>query len=113
MGSLSFGSKFATQLALDGYNYLGPTLLLIWTLSPLAGQLSLCLLTIGQAQVRSTSNITYLRSDGQEDQMWAMGYYNPVATLEGSRTSALYDASLFAPSTVKTSPLDIWGHQGS
>ena len=109
MGSLSFGSTFATQLSLNGYNYLGLALLLIWALSPLAGQSSLRLLTIEQAQVISTVNVTYLRSDGRSDGIF-FSEAEFAETAETVTTNALYEASLFAPITVKTSPFDIWGN---
>ena len=108
MGSLSIGSTFATQLALDGFNYLGLFLVLTWTLAPLAGQASLRLLAIDQAQIRSTVNITYQGSLGQDDGDNTGG--PPGPDTGNSRIYALYDASLFAPTSVKTSPLDIWGN---
>ena len=115
MGSLSFGSTFATQFSLKGYNYLGLALLLIWILSPLAGQSSFRLLLVEQVQKVSHPNIPYMNVIANPDFLFtaqvSLGALSkPTAFSVPTLLNSLYGASLFAPKATKVSPLDIWGN---
>ena len=75
----------------------------------MAGQSSLRLLTTDKAQIRSTVNITYQGPLGQNGGDVG-GSPDPLDGPQDSRINALFDASLFSPASVKTSPLDVWGN---
>ena len=104
MGSLSLGSTLATHYALKALNPLGIGLLLVWVLSPLAGQATLHLLFVGENPIVSSLNITFFNTAGTspfEESGW---------TSLLPQINAIYASALFAPATVKTSATDLWGN---
>ena len=104
MGSLSLGNALATHYALKVMNPLGIGLLLVWGLSPLAGQATLHVLSVAQNPIVSTHNITYFNTAG------ATPFLEAGWTSLTPQVDAKYAAALFAPATVKTSTTDLWGN---
>ena len=112
MGSSSFGSAFATQFSLDGYNCLGVALLFIWMLSPLAGQSSFRLLSVVEVQRQSPTNVSYLDYNWNSIAGAQMpGIFETEDILSTiTLLKSIYAASLIAPATFKSSPVDLWGN---
>jgi hypothetical protein len=106
IGSTSLGGTIASILSLRIYNFLTPTLLLVWALSPLGGQSSLHLVGAGTRQAVSNVNITYFdtRSESVFTQnIQAADVYLPT-------TNAVFQASLMEQSSTKSSRQDLWSN---
>jgi hypothetical protein len=106
MGSTSLGGTIASILSLRIYNFLTPTLLIVWALSPLGGQSSLHLMGAGTRQAFSNVNITYF--DTRSESVFSQN--GQAADVYLPTTNAIFQASLMEPPSAKSSRQDLWSN---
>lgn len=92
------------QISLRSVSVIGCLLAAVWTLSPVGGQASLRIMTIGKMPVANTASFDYLSmNNSYADWHSASGGGELAPTATG-----LYLASLTAPQRMKDSPTDLW-----
>jgi hypothetical protein len=98
--STTFASAILAQVTLRSVSTIGCVLAAVWALSPLGGQASLRIMTVGQRTITNLANFDYLSAENSYVD-WrsssAAGSYEVTAT-------GLYLASLTGPQRVKDSP---------
>jgi hypothetical protein len=102
--STTFASAILAQVTLRSVSTIGCVLAAVWALSPLGGQASLRIMTVGQRTITNLANFDYLSAENSYVD-WrsgsAAGSYEVTAT-------RLYLDSLTGPQRVKDSPADLW-----
>lgn len=102
--STTFASAMLAQVSIRNVSAIGCLLAAVWTLSPIGGQASLRIMTIGKMAVINTASFDYLSTyNSYSDWHSASGGGSFEATATG-----LYLASLIAPQRMKDSPTDLW-----
>jgi hypothetical protein len=104
--STSLTSTVTSQLQLRSLSMLGVALLVVWSLSPIGGQASVRIMTIGYKDTHIHEKLWYMVNNGY------LGSYTP-ADIQNQGTSsagAVFVASLMGSPATKSSPLDLWGN---
>lgn len=104
-GSTSLTSTVSSQLQLRMFSVFSVLLLVIWALSPIGGQASLRVMTIGSQTAPEASSFTY---------MVPAGNMSPLDSSDRETTFGIIDAlflsSLVAPFSDRTSSIDTWNN---
>lgn len=104
-GSNTLVNTVTTQLTLRVASFVGPLLVLLWALSPLGGQASLRVMTIGNRTISSTGSFQYMVQNNSFDPWDTADDASAIAVVDG-----LFVASLLSPLTTKMSTVDTWGN---
>jgi hypothetical protein len=96
--STSLTSAVTCQFQLRRFSPLGVGLILLWTLSPIGGQGSIRQIAIGETITTQQQSYEYLAPDGDIYQ-WGADILN-----------SHFRAALLSPTTILTSPSDLWGN---
>jgi hypothetical protein len=104
--STSLTSTVTSQLQLRSLSILGVALLVIWSLSPIGGQASVRVMTIGSRDTQVQESLWYMVNNGN------FGAYTSGDLLIQGRASAgvVFVAALMGSPATKSSPLDLWGN---
>jgi ABC-type multidrug transport system fused ATPase/permease subunit len=104
--STTFASAMLAQITLRGFSAIGFLLAAVWALSPVGGQASLRIMTVGQMTVTNTASFDYLSPvSSYNDWISSSGGHAVEVTAKG-----LYLAALTSPTRAKDSPTDLWGN---
>lgn len=103
--STSFANAIFAQISLRSISIIGCAMAAIWAFSPVGGQASLRIMTIGSMSVVNATSFGYIPANNSYyDWVLADGSYLwPTAT-------GLYIAALLAPARIKESPMDLWSN---
>jgi hypothetical protein len=102
--STTFASAVLAQITLRSVSTIGCVLAAVWALSPLGGQASLRIMTVGPKAVTNYAKFDFLSAENSyEDWRSSSGGNAWEVTAAG-----LYLASLTGPQRVKDSPTDLW-----
>lgn len=99
--STSFACAILAQVSLRSLSVIGCVFAAVWALSPVGGQASLRIMTIGRTTVADPASFDYLSMVNSYDD-WL------YASKAESTTTGLYLAALTAPQRIKDSPMDLW-----
>jgi hypothetical protein len=100
--STTFASAILAQMTLRSVSTLGCVLAAVWALSPLGGQASLRIMTVGYREITNSAKFDFLSAENSYLDWYTTSNSN-AATATG-----LYLASLTGPQRVKDSPRDLW-----
>ncbi|KAI9714948.1 MAG: hypothetical protein M1812_006261 [Candelaria pacifica] len=101
LGSRTFFNTFVTHFQLRAFNVLGIIIVALWALSPIGGQASLRVVTVGSSVVEHPASFQYLSIDSN----WTL---IGDAAQESLATNSLFISSLASP--LRTASIDIWGN---
>jgi hypothetical protein len=102
--STTFANAILAQITLRSVSTVGCVLAAVWALSPLGGQASLRIMTVGQRAITNPAEFDYLSAENSyADWRSSSGAGSYAVTATG-----LYLASLTGPQRVKDSPADLW-----
>ena len=104
-GSYTLVSTVTTQLTLRMLTFTGPFLVLLWALSPIGGQASLRVMSIGNSTTNATVELDYMMQNRSFAPFITGDGANGLAVING-----LFVAALLAPGRVKESPVDPWNN---
>lgn len=104
-GSTSFTSTITSQLKLRLFSILGLVLVATWALSPVGGQACLRPMSIGRKGTDHNASFVYMQ---HSPNLYTLGGMDSSSVR--AITAALFASAVIAPPTVKSSPLDVWGH---
>jgi hypothetical protein len=95
-----------SQLQLRALSLLGLSLVAIWSLSPIGGQASLRIMTIGLKDTQIPETFSYMVTNGY------LGAYSSAEMMMQGQASAgvVFIAALMGSPATKASPLDLWGN---
>lgn len=104
--STSLTSTLTSQLQLHMLSVLGIALVVVWSLSPIGGQATVRLMTIGLKDTIIADSFKYMVNNG------ILGAYDFGTTHEQGQESAriIFVAALMGPAATKSSTLDLWGN---
>ncbi|KAF2123504.1 hypothetical protein P153DRAFT_413440, partial [Dothidotthia symphoricarpi CBS 119687] len=104
--STSLTSTVISQLQLRSLSILGVALLVVWSLSPIGGQASVRVMSIGTKDAQIHESLSYMVNSGN------LGAYTPADMfIQGlSYSSVVFVAALMGSPATKSSPLDVWGN---
>lgn len=103
-GSQSFVSAICLAISLRSWSVLSFAILLLWFLSPLGGQSSLCLLHEANSTV-VTSRPVYYPDPGAYSSLASLGFAHYL-----NQMRAIISTSISTTDTLQNSPVDIWNH---
>jgi hypothetical protein len=104
--STSLTSTVTSQLQLRVLSVLGVALVAVWSLSPIGGQASVRIMTIGSKDTQVPDTFSYMTNNGY------LGAYTPADMDQQGKSSAgvVFVAALMGSAATKSSPLDLWGN---
>jgi hypothetical protein len=102
--STTFASAILAQITLRSVSTIGCVLAVVWALSPLGGQASLRIMTVGPKAVTNYAKFDFLSAENSYAD-WRSG--SGADSFEVT-AAGLYLASLTGPQRVKDSPRDLW-----
>lgn len=97
-------NSLVAQFSLRTYSIAGITLAILWLLSPVGGQASLRMMSVGYENVTDTAPIAYLATDSN------YAFWRTDASSQLTVAIAMYQASLLASRKMKFSPVDTWNN---
>lgn len=104
-GSTTLVNTITTQLTLRILSIAGPLLVVLWAFSPLGGQASLRVMTIGNTTISNTTPLQYMVQNRS---------FGPFETADDATQIAIIDglvvASLLSPWKTKLSSVDSWNN---
>lgn len=106
MGSRTFGGTLLTQCATlrtSSPVVLSSALVVLWLLSPLGGQASLNLLSVGNKGLFNSTKVRYL--DTEHQRSFVTSISSPTYIYD-----ALYASSLLSSQNLPDAPMDTWGN---
>ncbi|KAI0570113.1 hypothetical protein Alg130_11351 [Pyrenophora tritici-repentis] len=104
--STSLTSTVTSQLQLRSFSILGVALLIVWSLSPIGGQASVRIMTIGSKDTQIHETLWYMVNNGYLGSYSSGGMYSQGTSSAG----AVFVAALMGSPATKASPLDLWGN---
>ncbi|KAF7193895.1 hypothetical protein HII31_04785 [Pseudocercospora fuligena] len=104
-GSTSVAGTILHQAALRLPSLLGLALIVAWALSPLGGQASLRVVSIGTSSISSTIDTSYMSTNKSFD-----GYVTGDLGQMQTMINGLFNAALLGPERTKASPVDTWSN---
>ncbi|EME78314.1 uncharacterized protein MYCFIDRAFT_199547 [Pseudocercospora fijiensis CIRAD86] len=104
-GSTSVAGTVLYQAALRLPSFVGLALIVTWALSPLGGQASLRVVSIGTSSISSTSETSYMSTNKSFDG-FVTGDLGQMQTM----INGLFNAALLGPEQTKASPVDTWSN---
>lgn len=104
-GSTTVVNTILTQISLRIVSMAGVILIAAWAVSPLGGQASLRVMTVGEMNSTSTTPVRYM-SANHSYYPYIGADLGPVGTL----MNGLFTAALLGPERVKESPNDLWNN---
>ena len=111
IGSHNLAGAVQRVFLLRRYTLLGLAIVALWLLSPLGGQSSLRILDLAQSTVISSQVVSYFNTNITGKGAGFDYSAGPASPYYGGPTfSALLQASLLAPQSVRTSPVDVWNN---
>jgi len=102
--STTFASAMLAQVSLRSMSAIGCSLAAVWALSPVGGQASLRIMSIGKMLVTTSASFDYLSTNNSYGE-WLS---SSGASSFKNTAIGLYLASLTAPQRMKDSPTDLW-----
>ncbi|KAH6625531.1 hypothetical protein C7974DRAFT_396230 [Boeremia exigua] len=104
--STSLTSTVTSQLQLRSFSTLSVALLAVWMFSPIGGQASVRMMTIGSKDTKIDDSAWYMVNHGY------LGSYSSGETdLQGNAMAGVvFVAALMGSPATKSSPLDVWGN---
>lgn len=97
-------NSLVAQLSLRTYSIAGVTLATLWLLSPLGGQASLRVMSVGYDNVTETVPLAYMSTDN-DYVFWRGDIYTKLTV-----ATAIYQSSLLASARMKASPVNTWNN---
>ncbi|KAI1129564.1 hypothetical protein F5Y10DRAFT_147617 [Nemania abortiva] len=105
MGSQTISRAFATQIKLRGLNFLGLSIVGLWSLSPIGSQASLRVISVGADLASSQTSLNYIKTFTEYQYGYAAGISEAITKIAGPTT-----ASLLAGSLLGSRFQDLWGN---
>ncbi len=102
LGSMTFFNTYVTHFQLRAFNILGIILMALWALSPIGGQASLRVVTVGSSTIEHTTSFQYM---GNNKNWTLIGADAPELSLA---VNSLFISSLASPR--RNFSTDAWGN---
>ena len=102
-GSTTLVNTVTTQLSLRILTAIGPLLVLLWALSPLGGQASLRVMSLGNTTINTPVQFEYMMQNKSFNAFDTADDASELAVVDG-----LFVASLLSPWKTKLSSVDTW-----
>jgi hypothetical protein len=102
--STSLTNTVTSQLQLRSFSMLGTALLVVWSLSPIGGQASVRIMTIGSNQIHES--LWYMVNNGSLVEYSSEGMERRGTSSAG----VVFVAALIGSPATRGSPLDLWGN---
>jgi len=104
--STSLTSTVTSQLQLRSLSILSVALLAVWSLSPIGGQASVRIMTVGSKDIKIHDSLWYMVDSG-----YLGAYTSAEMELQGgSMAGTVFVTALMGSPATKSSPLDVWGN---
>ncbi|KAK4539710.1 hypothetical protein LTR36_010421 [Oleoguttula mirabilis] len=104
-GSSTLVNAVTTQLTLRIASVAGPLLVVLWALSPLGGQASLRVMTVGNTTISRPDSFQYMVQNRSFAPFDTADDASEIAVIDG-----IFVASLLSPWKTKLSTVDTWGN---
>lgn len=104
-GSSSLVNTITTQTSVRTLSYAGPALVALWALSPLGGQASIRVMSVGNSTVQDTTPVSYMSMGNLTEDFATADDASPLAVVKG-----LYSVALLSPYRQRQSPTDPWNN---